>query len=62
MTPEENKSPKTHGGSRKATGRKVITRSVSMRTKSWNDLDRARGALSRGKWIEKLSAQPGEGR
>ncbi len=54
----------THGGPRKGAGRKVgsknknakgrtaVTRSVSMQPESWQKLDRARGTLSRGKYIE----------
>ena len=55
---------KTHGGPRKGAGRKVgsknknakgrtaVTRSVSMQPESWQKLDRDRGDLSRGKYIE----------
>ena len=54
----------THGGVRKgagrpkgakgknAKGRTAVTRSVSMQPESWNKLDRQRGTLSRGKYIE----------
>lgn len=54
----------THGGPRKGAGRKVgsknknakgrtaVTRSVSMQPESWQKLDRDRGDLSRGKYIE----------
>lgn len=54
----------THGGARKgagrpkgkksanAKGRTAITRSVSMQPESWQKLDRDRGDLSRGKYIE----------
>lgn len=54
----------THGGARKgagrpkgkksanAKGRTAITRSVSMQPESWQKLDRDRGTLSRGKYIE----------
>jgi hypothetical protein len=54
----------THGGPRKgagrpagkksanAKGRTAITRSVSMQPESWQKLDRDRGTLSRGKYIE----------
>jgi hypothetical protein len=54
----------THGGPRKGAGRKTgsknknakgrtaITRSVSMQPESWQKLDRDRGTLSRGKYIE----------
>jgi hypothetical protein len=54
----------THGGARKNAGRKAggknknakgrtaVTRSVSMQPESWQKLDRDRGTLSRGKYIE----------
>lgn len=54
----------THGGPRKgagrpkgatgkkAKGRTAVTRSVSMQPESWAKLDRQRGTLSRGKYIE----------
>jgi hypothetical protein len=54
----------THGGARKgagrpkgkksanAKGRTAVTRSVSMQPESWQKLDRDRGDLSRGKYIE----------
>ncbi len=50
----------THGGQRKGAGRKrgsakgrtAVTRSVSMQPSSWQKLDRDRGTLSRGKYIE----------
>lgn len=54
----------THGGARKgagrpkgkksanAKGRTAVTRSVSMQPESWQKLDRDRGTLSRGKYIE----------
>ena len=50
----------THGGARKGAGRKLgsgkgrsaITRSVSMQPESWAKLDRQRGTMSRGKYIE----------
>ena len=35
-----------------AKGRTAITRSVSMQPESWEKLDRKRGTLSRGKYIE----------
>lgn len=56
--------PTTHGGARKgagrpkgkksanAKGRTAVTRSVSMQPESWQKLDRDRGDLSRGKYIE----------
>lgn len=55
---------KPHGGRRKgagrpagkksanARGRTAVTRSVSMQPESWQKLDRDRGDLSRGKYIE----------
>lgn len=54
----------THGGPRKgagrptgkksatAKGRTALTRSVSMQPESWSKLDRQRGTMSRGKYIE----------
>lgn len=54
----------THGGQRKgagrpagkksanAKGRTAVTRSVSMQPESWAKLDRQRGTMSRGKYIE----------
>ena len=54
----------THGGPRKGAGRKTgsknknakgrtaVTRSVSMQPESWAKLDRQRGTMSRGKYIE----------
>lgn len=54
----------THGGQRKgagrpkgaagknAKGRTVTTRSVSMQPETWDKLDRQRGTMSRGKYIE----------
>ena len=57
-------SKPTHGGARKgagrpkgkksanAKGRTAVTRSVSMQPESWQKLDRDRGDLSRGKYIE----------
>lgn len=56
----------THGGPRKgagrpkgkksanAKGRTVITRSISMQPESWAKLDRQRGTMSRGKFIESM--------
>jgi len=56
--------PTTHGGQRKgagrpkgaagknAKGRTAVTRSVSMQPESWANLDRQRGTMSRGKYIE----------
>ena len=53
-----------HGGPRKgagrpagaksanAKGRTAVTRSVSMQPESWANLDRQRGTMSRGKYIE----------
>ena len=58
-----NNNP-AHGGARNgagrpkgkksanAKGRTAITRSVSMQPESWQKLDRDRGTLSRGKYIE----------
>ena len=58
------KNPTTHGGPRKgsgrpkgaksknAKGRTAVTRSVSMQPESWDKLDRQRGSMSRGKFIE----------
>ena len=58
--------PTTHGGPRKgagrpagkksanAKGRTAVTRSVSMQPESWAKLDRQRGTMSRGKFIESL--------
>jgi len=51
---------KSHGGPRKGSGRKLgsgkgrtaVTRSVSMQPESWAKLDRLRGTMSRGKYIE----------
>jgi hypothetical protein len=55
------KSPNL-GGKRAGSGRKkgggkgrsAISRSVSMSRQSWDKLDRARGAESRGKFIQSL--------
>jgi hypothetical protein len=44
------------GPGRPATGRTVITRSVSMPVESWAEFDRQRGAASRGVWLAKLLA------
>jgi len=48
----------THGSGsqrgRPPTGRKSITRSVSMPEPEWTELDRQRGNLSRGKWIAEM--------
>jgi hypothetical protein len=60
------KKPTTHGGPRKgagrpqgkksanAKGRTAVTRSVSMQPESWAKLDRLRGTMSRGKFIESM--------
>ena len=60
----KSKKPTTHGGPRKgagrpkgkknanAKGRTAVTRSVSMQPESWDKLDRQRGTLSRGKFIQ----------
>ncbi len=54
----------THGGRRKGAGRPkgrktknprgkiAVSRSVCLQPESWAELDRQRGALSRGKFIE----------
>lgn len=54
----------THGGRREGAGRPkgkksgtskgrtAVTRSVSMQPESWDKLDRQRGTMSRGKFIE----------
>jgi hypothetical protein len=58
------KKTTTHGGPRKgsgrpkgaksknAKGRTAVTCSVSMQPESWDKLDRQRGSMSRGKFIE----------
>ncbi|NDG72900.1 MAG: hypothetical protein EBY32_16695 [Proteobacteria bacterium] len=58
------KNKTTHGGPRKgagrpkgsksanAKGRTAVTRSISMQPESWAKLDRQRGTMSRGKFIE----------
>lgn len=51
---------KPHGGARPGAGRKLgsgkgrkaVTRSISMQPESWDKLDRKRGTMSRGKFIE----------
>jgi hypothetical protein len=60
------KKTTTHGGPRKgagrpqgkksanAKGRTAVTRSVSMLPESWAKLDRLRGTMSRGKFIESM--------
>jgi hypothetical protein len=60
----KSKKTTTHGGPRKGAGRPVgkksanakgrtaVTRSVSMQPESWDKLDRQRGTLSRGKFIQ----------
>ena len=65
--------PTTHGGPRKgagrpagkksanAKGRTAVTRSVSMQPESWAKLDRQRGTMSRGKFIEALLPASGNG-
>jgi hypothetical protein len=53
------KKPNTHGGARDGagrppgtgTGRKAVTKSVSMLGKQWRKLDRLRGEKSRGGYI-----------
>jgi len=66
--------PTTHGGPRKgagrpagkksanAKGRTAVTRSVSMQPESWAKLDRQRGSMSRGKFIESLIPAGGSGK
>ena len=66
--------PTTHGGPRKgagrpqgkksanAKGRTAITRSVSMQPESWAKLDRQRGTMSRGKFIESMLPAVGGGK
>ena len=68
------KKTTTHGGPRKgagrpkgkksanAKGRTAVTRSVSMQPESWAKLDRQRGTMSRGKFIESLLPAKGEGK
>ena len=46
----------THGGKRKNAGRKptgkrTVTRSISMPPEAWQRLDTQRGSIPRGKWI-----------
>lgn len=67
------KKTTTHGGPRKgagrpagkksanAKGRTAVTRSVSMQPESWAKLDRQRGTMSRGKFIEALLPAKGGG-
>jgi hypothetical protein len=64
----------THGGPRKgagrpqgkksanAKGRTAVTRSVSMQPESWDKLDRLRGTMSRGKFIESMLPAGGGGK
>jgi hypothetical protein len=68
-----SKKPTTHGGPRKgagrpkgkksasAKGRTAVTRSVSMQPESWAKLDRLRGTMSRGKFIEGMLPTIGNG-
>jgi hypothetical protein len=52
--------PTTHGGPRKGAGRKAgsgkgrtyVSKTVAMSEKTWQKLDRQRGTMSRGKFIE----------
>lgn len=52
--------PTTHGGSRKGAGRKAgsgkgrkyVSKTIAMQPESWAKLDRQRGTMSRGKYIE----------
>ena len=67
------KKSTTHGGPRKGAGRPAgkksanskgrtsVTRSVSMQPESWANLDRQRGTMSRGKFIESLLPPDGNG-
>lgn len=53
-------SPSKHGGARKGAGRKkgsvkgrtVVSKTIAMAPDSWAKLDRDRGPLTRGKYIE----------
>ena len=64
------KKPTTHGGSRKGAGRKTgsgkgrtyVSKTVAMSEESWAKLDRQRGTISRGKFIESLLPAKGEGK
>jgi hypothetical protein len=47
---------KRPGSGRKPTGKKTVTRSVSMPPEVWAALDAARGGHSRGRWIAGLFA------
>ena len=67
------KNPTNHGGPRKgagrpqgkknanAKGRTAVTRSVSMQPESWAKIDRLRGTMSRGKFIEGMLPTIGNG-
>lgn len=73
MDSQKMKKTTTHGGPRKgsgrpkgaksknAKGRTAVTRSVSMQPESWDNLDRARGDQSRGKYIESILPDSGGG-
>jgi hypothetical protein len=64
----------THGGRRKGAGRPrgrktknpkgkiAVSRSVCMQPESWAKLDRLRGSMSRGKFIESLLPAGGGGK
>ena len=63
------KKTTTHGGSRKSAGRKsgsgkgrtYVSKTVAMSKESWAKLDRQRGTISRGKFIEALLPAGGSG-
>lgn len=50
--PRKGAGRKTGGKNKNAKGRTAVTRSVSMQPETWAKLDRARGTVSRGKFIE----------
>ena len=58
-----------HGGQRKGAGRKAgsgkgrkyVSKTVAMSQESWAKLDRQRGTMSRGKFIEALLPAKGGG-
>ena len=60
----------THGGARKGAGRKTgsgkgrlyVSKTVAMSKESWANLDRQRGTMSRGKFIESLLPASGTGK
>ena len=61
--------PTTRGGARKGAGRKAgsgkgrtyVSKTVAMSKESWAKLDRQRGTMSRGKFIESLLPPGGNG-